>query len=51
MLGDRAVIEKTYGMDFEGTARQFGFEPHPTSPNKVLGSNKIHIVPIERLYA
>lgn len=50
VLGLRHVIEKTYGMKFEQVAEQFGFQLNPANPNKVLGVNKVRIVPIEWLY-
>ena len=50
VLGLRAVVEKTYGMDYEELGRRFGFEPHPSNPNKLLGTNKLRIEPIQWLY-
>jgi len=52
VLGERSVIEKTYGMEWEPLAKTFGFEPNPKKPpSSVLGSNRIHIVPIDWLYS
>ena len=50
VLGDRAVIEGTYGMDWDALAESFGFEPNPGKANSVLGSNREHIVPISWFY-
>ena len=50
VLGDRSVVEKTSGMDWDALAESFGFEPIPGSP-KLLGSNRVHVVPIAWLYA
>jgi len=49
-LGLRAVVEKTYGMNYEELGARFGFEPHPSNPNKLLGTNKLRIEPIQWLY-
>jgi hypothetical protein len=49
-LGLRAVVEKTYGMNYEELGARFGFEPHPSNPNKLLGTNKLRIEPIRWLY-
>ena len=51
VLGEKAVIEKTYGMDWDALTKKFGFEPNPRKPNSVLGNNRIHVVPVEWLYA
>ena len=51
VLGEPAVIEKTYGMDFQKVCEKFGFKPKPGSAVKVLGNNKLHIVPIKWLYS
>ena len=48
-LGERAIIEKTYGMDWDAVACQFACEPIPGS-SKVKGSNRLHVIPIEGLY-
>ena len=51
VLGNRSVIEKTYGLDYLEEAEKFGFEPNPANPNKVMGSNRIHVAPISWLYS
>ena len=52
VLDERSVVEKTYGMDYDALGKKFGFEPNTKkSVNSVLGSNRIHIVPIDWLYS
>ena len=50
VLGEREIIEKTYGMDFDLVAQQYGFTPRPGGGSKVFGNNKIHVVPTEWFY-
>ena len=49
MLGDPAVIEKTYGMDFLEVCKKYDFKPGTN--RRIYSNNKIHVVPIEWLYS
>ena len=50
VLGERSVIENTYGMKWDDLVEKFGFEPRPGRPQSVLGNNRVHVVPIEWFY-
>ena len=50
-LGDRAVIEKTYGMDYDALAKELGFTPHPNNPKRFTGNNKVRVLPIDWFYS
>ena len=52
VLGERAIIEQTYGLHFAEVAQQYGFAPRSPSGegSKVLGNNKIHGIPLEWFY-
>ena len=51
LLGDKSVIEKTYGLDYVAEGRKFGFEPDPQNPKKLEGVNKVRVIPIEWFYS
>jgi len=50
VLGDPDIITHTYGMDFEETAAAVGFDIRPDNPSKVLGHNKVHVIPVDWFY-
>jgi len=52
VLGNPDVITNMYGMDFDDVCARFGFKPWPGTDarHRVLGNNKIHVVPIEWFY-
>ena len=50
VLGDPDIITHTYGMDFEETAAAVGCDIRPDNPSKVLGHNKVHVIPVDWFY-
>ena len=50
VLGDRSVIEKTYGMNWDEVCESLGFEPRAEGSFKVLGNNRLHVIPIDWFY-
>ena len=51
VLGERAVIEQTYGMEWDALVESLGFEPNPRKPpSSVWGNNKVHVLPVDWLY-
>ena len=60
-LGDRAIIEKTYGMDYDSVARKLGFTErsevcrrwpcYENRPGIWDGNNKVRVLPLDWFYS
>ena len=49
--GDLELITRYYHQDIEQFCRTFGFERDKNNPNRVAGSNKVQVIPVDWFYS